>query len=305
MRAIGIDLGGHNISAALVEFGCGTPRIVSRIDIPTPAGRKLDDIINCLTELSVELAADYPLDNVGIGMPGFLDRERNTVVRLTNFPGLTDIKFPMLLKEALRLRGLYAKVSMENDANCAALGEGLCGAACGCSDYIVMTLGTGIGTGIVANGVLLAGAHGMAGESGHIAVMNDKTICGCGGISHLESSASADWIEGSARNAGLPGEFKYLWGSRDNEAIASIIEPALDALARGIASLIVTTDPEAMILSGGMSHADGIAEELTKRTLPYLSDPFRPYLNIIVSKLGNDAALFGAASLKSLEDPMP
>jgi len=265
--------------------------------MPSPAGRHKSDVIDILAETITALAGRHQIDSVGIGMPGFLDKKRETVVRLTNFSAFDDVRLPDILKEIIALNGIHVNVSMENDANCAALGEGIAGAARGCPDYIVITLGTGIGAGIVANGALVAGGHGIAGEAGHLSIMEDGVACRCGGISHLESAASADAIEKAALKCGIPADFKYIWEHRDEKEAETIVERALDSLARGIASLVATTDPERVILSGGMSKARGLAGELAIRVSPYLPAPFRPYLNIVTSALGGDAAIIGAASL--------
>ena len=218
-------------------------------------------------------------------------------MKFTNFAGLEDVEFAEMLERELSAGGLDAPVYMENDANCAALGEKSRGLAKDMSDCVVLTLGTGIGCGIISNGLLVTGAHGLASEAGHIVVSPAGKACGCGGVGHLESETSADWIEKKAGSVGLPSDFKALWARRGEKEAFAILEPALDALARGVASLAVTTDPEAFILSGGMSLADGIADEIKERAYKYLPIPFRGYLEIYISGLGPDAALYGAASI--------
>ena len=138
----------------------------------------------------------------------------------------------------------------------------------------------------------------MAAECGHMALCGaELTGCGCGGAGHLEEAASADWLERRAKASGLPADFKSLWQMRAAPEAEAIISPALEALARGIASVTVTLDPEAVILSGGMSRADGLAEELAARAQKYLPEPFRPYFTLKTSSLSGEAAVIGAASL--------
>jgi glucokinase len=297
MLKIGIDLGGHTISAAAAEADGGVLRFVSRAEKTTPSSRSIGDVVGCLSGVVRELAGGKDVQSVGVGIPGFVDLKRKKIVRLTNFHSLENIEFASLLEEELASSGLRAPVLLENDANCAAVGEGACGAAAGCRDYVVFTLGTGIGSGIVANGKLLSGTHGMAGEAGHMSLTSSKVRCGCGAVGHVEQAASADWLENNARVAGLPGDFKLLWSRRKEPAVAVFIEPALDALSRCIASVSVLVDPEVVILSGGMSRAEGLADELSRRVEAYLPVPFRRYLALKVSKLGSDAALWGALSL--------
>lgn len=298
MEVIGVDLGGHNISAAVIQTDGGSRNIAARMGMPTPAGRGLGEVVSSISDVIAKLSEGRAVCSAGIGVPAFLDKKRMKITRFTNFSGLENIEFPILIKNALKNRGIDVPVRMENDANCSALGEGLCGAAKGCSDYVVLTLGTGIGAGIVANGRLLAGARGMAGEAGHIPIFNYSWLkCACGGAGHLESVCSADSVEKAALKEGLPADFKELWKHRNEEKTAAIIEPALDALARAIAAIVVILDPEKVILNGGISRAENIREELAARTIPYLSIPFRQHLDIVISALGPDAALFGAASL--------
>lgn len=302
MLSAGVDLGGHTISAALVERKGETVRIISRADRDTPESRGLDEVVQIIAGMIDEVSLGSEISFVGIGIPGFLDKSRKKITRLTNFSGLDDVEFLEQLRSALNRRGLSPLLGMENDANCAAAGEAFCGAAKGCRDFIVLTLGTGIGSGIFVNGRLVTGAHGMAGESGHMTISGKSGIrCGCGSMGHLETFSSADYIERLARKQGLPANFRELWNMRENKKADVLISNALDTLARGIASLVVVLDPEKIILSGGMSKAPGLAEEVTAMTLRKLPLPMRENLKIEVSALGAEAALYGAASISMLE----
>ncbi len=302
MFSVGVDLGGHTVSAALVEREGESARIISRSHRETPEGRKLDDVIEVIAVMIAEVSKGKDISFAGIGIPGFLDSSRRVITKLTNFSGLENVEFLEQLAPALQSRGLFPSLGMENDANCSAVGEAFCGAAKGCRDFIVLTLGTGIGSGIFVNGRLVTGAHGMAGESGHISISDNRDLlCGCGSAGHLETLASADHIERNARAMGLPPDFRLLWNMRENTAADTLITGALETLSRGIASLMVVLDPEKVILSGGMSRAEGLSEELSSRTVRWLPLPMREYLKIEVSELASDAALYGAASIGMLE----
>jgi len=301
LRSVGVDLGGHTISAALVETGGKDARILYRVDRDTPEGRDIQEVVDCIADMTAEVSHGRKIAYAGVGIPGFLDVSRRVITKLTNFSGLEDIAFLDHLGHALEKRGMSPLLAMENDANCFAVGEAFCGAAVGCKDFIVLTLGTGIGSGIFVNGSLVTGAHGMAGEAGHISISEHRDLrCGCGSTGHLETLASADHIERKAAREGLPGDFRSLWQIRDDKRAEVLISSALETMARGIASLIVVLDPEKIILSGGMSKAEGIAEELEARTLPWLPLPMRDHLSIEVSSLGADAGLYGAASISLL-----
>ena len=301
MLSVGVDLGGHTISAALIEREGEAVRMVSRSDRETPESRKLDKVVHVIAGMIGEVSQGRQISFVGIGIPGFLDKTRSKITRFTNFSGLENVCFAEHLSSALNRIGMSPSIAMENDANCSAIGEAFCGTAKECRDFVVLTLGTGIGSGIFVNSRLLIGAHGMAGESGHMTIGKGNISCGCGSKGHLETMASADYIERSARRQGLPPDFRLLWDMRDDKRADALISGALDALAGGIASLVVVLDPEKIIVSGGMSKARGLAEEITVRTLDRLPVPLREHLKIEVSVLGADAALYGAASINMLE----
>ena len=284
--AIGMDLGGHTLGAALVT---GTT-LKDRAEVPTPEGRPLEAVLEAMEGLARRLAPRGT--PVGVGLPGMIDAPRERFLRGPNFPGWSGLPFRRLLQERLG-----APVRLENDANCYALGEGFAGAARGLRDYVVFTLGTGIGGGVVCAGRLLRGAHGMGGELGHLSI-GGKAPCGCGGKGHLESVAAADGLESRGKSRGLPPDARRLWEMREKDPVARAVwDESLEALAEGIASAVHTFDPEALILGGGMSAAPGLLDALRPLVEERLSDPFRPLLDLRRSSLGNGAALWGAAAL--------
>ena len=285
MAAIGVDLGGHKIAAALVEDG----RIVERISEPT-SGREPDAILGQIAAMVKRLGAcdERP---VGVGIPGVLDAAREIALLLPNFTGWNGLPLRKMLSSRI---GLPA--ALENDANCYALGEGWGGAARGMTDFILLTLGTGIGGGIVVGGRILKGFHGMAGEPGHLVVGSGEP-CGCSSHGHLEGISGADALERTAKSMGLQPDLKYLWTRRTDPAVAPLWDRALDHLAKGIASAIHLFDPQAVILGGGMSRGEGFIDVLKPRVLDYLALPFRKTLDLRPSQLGNDAPTIGAAAL--------
>jgi len=296
MKAIGADLGGHKIAAALVDYGGGQARIEKRRVAPTPDSRTISDVTDAIVQMITELSRGEEIAAVGIGLPGFIAGNRRRVEKLTNFSNFDYVEFAAIVESALEKNGIKTAVFIENDANCFAIGEGIGGAARGLSDYVVLTLGTGIGAGIVAGGKLLLGAHGHAGEAGHITGLCNLP-CKCGGFSHVETLAAADGVEGVSREKGLPADFKTLWERRGEAAVWEVLDRALDELARCIASVSVITDPEIFILSGGMSRAENLISELRPRVVKYLPASFKPNLKIEISELGEDAVFYGAASL--------
>lgn len=300
IKRIGIDIGGHTISVGEVIPDVDGCRPAALATVCTPPERDMPSLTAAVRDLVMQRADRGGRCFVGIGVPGFVNSDRSVILRLTNFRGCDGVPAALLISEDLKKHGISAEVRIENDANCAALGEHICGAARGMKDFAVITLGTGIGSGLVANGRLIAGAHGMAGECGHLAVCSEDEYygCMCGGAGHLEEAASAGWLEKRASEKGLPADFRAIWELRgQNDAARAVTEVSLDAVARGIASICVTLDPEAVILNGGMSRAAGITEELRARVMKYLPLPMRPVFKLLLSELGSSAAVIGAAAL--------
>jgi len=296
---IGIDLGGHTLIAALVSGASdGAPPAIERSETTlTPDGRKAEDVMNAMADAVVRLSEGVSVSSVGVAVPGMLDADRRHCRRITNFHAeWDDLDLPSALGAVLQSRGVYADIKIENDANCYALGEGSAGEAIGARDFVVFTMGTGIGCGIVTGGRLLTGVHGMAGEGGHL-VVSGNAPCRCGGMGHSETLAAADGTSARAMAKGLPADFGELWAARGNPDADGVIGTTLDAMARTIASACHFLDPEVVIIGGGMSRAEGIKEALYERTAPYLSRPFKNLLDLRISRLGNEAALYGAASL--------
>ncbi|HAF50549.1 MAG TPA: ROK family protein [Synergistaceae bacterium] len=287
MRAIGIDLGGHNTKAALVVDGT----IQERLEEATAPGRRQKEVCAQVARLAEALSPAGEVVPVGLGVPGMLDTFREHIKKMPNFPNWEGVPLKALLEERLS-----RPVAIENDANCYALGEGWTGAAKGLSSYVVITLGTGVGGGIVLDGKLLKGTHGMAGELGHIAIGKDE-YCGCGGRGHLEAISGADALERLARSWGIPDDLSRLWRERRNPVIADFWNIALDAWGRALASIAHTLDPEAIVIGGGLSRGEGFLESLHPHVIPYLALPFREALDLRLSLLGNDAAIIGAAAV--------
>lgn len=289
MKAIGVDLGGHKVVAGLVEGRV----IKNKIEESTDPTREPKFVIAQIARMAAALGADNQIP-VGICIPGAIDAERECAMMVPNFVGWNGLPIRQMFEE-----GIGACVAIENDANAYALGEGLAGAASGMSDYIVITLGTGIGGGIVSGGRLLIGAHGMAGEIGHIVLGRDE-LCGsgCQGFGHFEAMCGADALEKKATIIGLGSEpvLKELWRRRDEPAVASLWDFAIDNIARGVASLAHIFDPKLIVIGGGLRKGEGFMELLKNHIPRYLGEPFKRTLKILPSELDTDAPIFGAAA---------
>ncbi|MDR1740946.1 MAG: ROK family protein [Synergistaceae bacterium] len=285
MRAVGVDLGGHHVAAGLVEGAA----IAARAEERTAPSREVGAVVAQVARLVHSLgASDAP---VGICVPGSLDAARERGMMIANFEGWNGLPLRKLFEEALG-----CTVVIENDANAYALGEG-----CGMRDYVVLTFGTGIGGGVVVGGRLLIGAHGMAGELGHIVIGREERCGpGCRGLGHFEAICGADALERAASEKlcqGASVDLKTLWGRREEPGVSDFWDAALENFARGVASLVHVFDPEAIVIGGGVGSGEGFVDALRDKAYKYISEPFRATFDLRPSSRGTDAPIFGAASL--------
>jgi glucokinase len=296
--AIGVDLGGTNIRAAVVG---GEGKILRKLKASS-AG----DPIRALAGMVAELRGQYPgVRGVGLGTAGLVDRRGLRVIHSPNIPALTGRSFRSL--------NLGLPLVVENDANAAALGERWMGAGREFQDFVLFTLGTGIGGGIVQGGRLL----GVAAEVGHMVIERDGERCSCGNNGCLEQYAAAraivQWlvreVEGGRESLLLETMGGRLHGAtaRDVAGAAREGDPlAREALRRagralgvGIANMVNLLAPEAVILTGGLVGAWDIyveeaVREASRRSMPGLFEGLR----ILPSALGaDDAGVLGAAAL--------
>jgi glucokinase len=299
--SIGLDLGGTNLRAAAIDRA---GHILDRRATATnpAAGREamLGHMVNAIAELRDSCGADG-LAGIGIGVPGFIllkegiIRNSNNLAPLEDFPIRTEIE-----------RRLHAHVILENDANAAALGEKWMGAGRDVDDLVLLTLGTGIGGGIISGGQVLQGYLGMAGELGHITVVPDGNPCGCGNQGCLEKHASATFIAGMASmlklGEGLSAREVYDLALGGNEKAGRIFVAVGQALGVALATLVNTFNFPLYLLSGGVLaawdlFAPPMLEEVRRRSFTFRTTAPR----IEKATLGNEAGLFGAACLPWVE----
>jgi glucokinase len=296
VKAIGVDLGGHKVVAGLVAGGA----IEAKLEERTEPTRKPGPVVAQIARMARMLSEGEDREKIPVGVciPGGLDAARENAVMITNFAGWNGLPIRRMLEDAIG-----GCVAIENDANAYALGEGFAdsGAAKGVDDYVMVTLGTGIGGGVVMGGRLLTGAHGMAGELGHMVLGRDEPCGpGCRGLGHFEALCGADALERKAAEMGLmsagEGSLKDLWLRRGEPNAAAFWDTVLENLARGIASLVHIFDPELVIVGGGLRKGEKFMELLEERVPKYLGEPFRPTLKILPSLLDTDAPIFGGAA---------
>jgi glucokinase len=307
---LGIDIGGTNTKFGLVDR---EGKCIKEMSIPTNGHEPPENLIARLHgkvgEMYSPLSGTYALKGIGIGAPN-ANYYRGTIENPPNLSWKGVVDMAALVRKYYDL-----PVAVTNDANAAALGEMLYGAAKGMKNFIVITLGTGLGSGIVAGGELVYGADGFAGEIGHTIVDPQGRECGCGGRGHLETYASATGI---CRTVG-----ELLCVRRRESELRSISPRDLtsrmiaDAAGRGdsiakeafeytgrilgmkLADSVAHLSPEAIILFGGLAAAGALIFEPTKRSLEeYLLPIFRNKVRLLPSDLREgDTAVLGASAL--------
>ena len=303
--AIGIDVGGTKVGALLISED-GEVLAEERADTPRDDVDATLEVVYRLADLLGE--RDRPVA-VGVGAAGMVDAEAGM---LRFAPNLDWTEVPV--------RDLVAKRTglpcvLDNDANAAAWGEHRFGAGRGHRDLLVVTVGTGIGGGIVSGGRLIRGAHGFAAEIGHVIVEPGGPWCGCGNRGCWEQVASGQALDRAAREAAqsrpdsliadLAGTHapvgRHVWeAARQRDRMAtSILEEVGRRLGEGIAGLVNVLDPEAVVIGGGVVDiGDLLLGPARKAFVAAVEAPdHRPEVPLVPAQLGNRAGAIGAAAL--------
>ncbi|HEY3365012.1 MAG TPA: ROK family protein [Symbiobacteriaceae bacterium] len=310
--ALGIDLGGTAIKAGVVTHD---GRIIGRGERATEVEKGVGGVVANLALAARDAMANAGIASseiagAGIGAPGICNPRDGVVVNAVNL-FWHEVPVASLLKAELGLR-----VLLDNDANCAALGEQWCGAAKGSDHAFMVTLGTGVGGGLILNGKIYGGFSGWAGEFGHIPAVENGPHCNCGQHGCLETVASATAIAAAARTAidsGWSPALARMATAQEGRVDARLVitaaragdEPAREILAeagrhlgRVLAGLVTALNPELIVVGGGASHAGDFLLEpcrqvVREKTMPGPGGVVR----IVRAALGNDGGLIGAASL--------
>src|SRR5579863_966601 len=295
--SIGVDMGGTNLRAAAVsEEGTMLDKVAGSTPMQEGPDAVVADMVRSIHGLQERLGKSG-LVGVGIGVPGFIRMETGVIAGWAQQPAFAG--YP--IRDRIEQR-LGAKVILENDANSAALGEKWIGAGTDVDDLVLLTLGTGIGGGIISGGRILHGAQGMAGELGHITVSANGYPCGCGNRGCVEKHASATAIAAMGRlmnlGASLTAEDVYNFAVAGNDRALAVFRSMGEALGIAIASLVNIFNFPLYLLSGGpipawKFFAPSMLAEVERRSFTYRSAPTR----IEPAKLGNEAGLYGAAYL--------
>lgn len=295
---IGVDLGGTNLRAAsFTPEGELLHRLSGKTTLAEGRDRVVHDIVHFIEEIRDQHQGDYQLAGVGIGVPGFIRIKEGIIAGSNNLKVLEN--FPM--RDAISEK-LGAPVILENDANAAALGECWMGAGKDVEDLVLLTLGTGIGGGIIVGNRIVHGMTGMAGEIGHITVHPEGNPCGCGNRGCLEKHASATAITAMARLIQLgenltAADVHALAVSGDPRAL-QVFESMGRALGIAIGNMINLLNFPLYLLSGGPLpawdfFAPAMMHEIKTRSFTFRHTQTR----VEKATLGNLAGLYGAAYL--------
>ncbi|MBE6555744.1 MAG: ROK family protein [Ruminococcaceae bacterium] len=318
MYRIGIDLGGTNIAGGLVNENY---EIVHKESVPTNAAeRTQEEIVGAIAELCQKICdakgiALAEVEAIGVASPGIADHDRGVVVYSNNLP-FRDLPVASMLCE---LTGV-SEVHVENDANAAAWGEAVAGAARGTKKSVMITLGTGVGGGVIIDGKVISGFNYAGGELGHTVIEKNGAPCSCGrrGCWEAYSSATAlirmtgEKIEECARTGRktvmtdlveakgkISGRTAFDAMRAGDEAGQEVVDTYISYLATGIANMVNIFQPEVLSIGGGVSNEK---ENLLRPLEPLVrkeqyGSGLVPMTRICVAELGNDAGIIGAAFL--------
>lgn len=321
--AIGVDLGGTNLRIAAVdEQGTLLEKLTTGTQVARGRDHVIGEMCDAIREVTAKFGARGELAGIGIGVPGIIDLSTGMLHESPNLPGWQD--YPV--HEEIERR-LGAPVILENDANAAALGEKWLGAARDVDSMCMLTLGTGVGGGIVLDGRVWHGMTGMAGELGHITVEPNGPLCGCGSRGCVEQYASATAIKRMAvemiesghapelqramdQNPEFSAKIVYQMAVQGDSPAREIFRKAGWALGIVIAGLVNTFNLPMFVLGGGVASAweafsPALLAEVRKRSFVYAATNDHddaPRRTVITrALLGSDAGLYGAARLALLE----
>lgn len=312
MLYVGIDLGGTNIAAGLVN---DEGKIIAKKSIPTGAQRSAQEIIADMAKVAIDVVTEngYSVDDivsVGIGSPGAIDKSKGELVYANNLPF-----YHTPMRDEMQ-KYINKPIYIENDANCAAWAEAMAGGTKGIQNSVAVTLGTGVGGGIVINGRLYSGFNFIGGELGHKVIVLDGEPCSCGRKGCWEAYASATALIRQTKEAAEADKNSKMWdyykkdgkfsgrtafaAARDGDKAAqTVVDNYVKYVGTGLADIVNVFQPEVIVVGGGVAN-EGDA----------LMNPIREYVNgqtyakdvkdcrIERAYLGNDAGIIGAALLK-------
>ena len=310
--AIGVDLGGTNLRVAAINENGG---LFDQLNLPTEAEKGREDVVERLSSGILELVQRwkerYQLAGIGVGIPGIIKMKEGILVASPNLPGWENFNIRGLISKRLN-----SPFYLENDANAAALGEKWIGSGRSVEHLCFLTMGTGIGGGLILNGKVWHGVAGMAAELGHVTIHPNGRLCKCGNYGCLEAYAAASAVVKAAQefmeagNASpalqkaassgtkLTSAVIYQLAKEKDASSIAIFDQVGRSLGIAIANFINIFDIDTFVLGGGAVDAwdafeKSMFEEVARRSYVYRNDPRK----ILKSSLGSQAGIFGAAYL--------
>ena len=306
--AIGVDIGGTKVAAGIVD---DDGNVLVRARRRTPS-RDPEHLVDVVVEIVRQLRSEHDTDAIGIGAAGYIDADRSTVLFA---PNLSWRNTPLRAEISQRLD---AAVIIENDANAAAWGEFRFGAGEQHPDLVVITVGTGIGGGLIIGGNLYRGHFGIGGEPGHMRVVPGGRQCGCGNLGCWEQYASGTALVRAAREVAterrddakrllqIAGDVEAIDGPVVMRAAQEGDPAALDCfdeigrwLGQGLADIAAVLDPGRFVIGGGVAEAGELLLKPTRDTfaISLSGRGHRPVADVVPASLGADAGIIGAADL--------
>lgn len=313
MYRIGVDLGGTNIAVGVVSEDL---KIIGRGKVKTKCPRPAEEIFDDIA-VAVNMAvndAGISMDDVlsvGVGTPGSVNKE-NGYIEFANNLDFNQVP----AKEMLEAR-LGKKVFLDNDANCAALGEAVAGVGKGVGNFVAVTLGTGVGSGIIVNGKIVSGLNYAGGEMGHTVISVNGKQCNCGRKGCWEQYASATALISQTKEAMLKDKNSKMWQVTNNnidnangrtafdamrlgdETAKAVVDQYLYYVSVGIINVVNIFQPEFVCIGGGIcNEGDTILNPIKEHVKNERYSIYaKKQTKIVTAELGNDAGIFGAALL--------
>jgi len=301
---LSLDFGGTKLGAGVVDVDAGV--VLERRRAETPPGAGARGSIEQMLTMARSLLAERPAAGVGISFGGPISADQRRVVTSHHVAGWDDLPLVEVVADALGL-----PVVMDNDANVQTLGEWRYGAGRGTRSFVFVNVGTGIGGGIVLDGKLFRGAHGMAGEIGHTVVDPDGPVCTCGKRGCVESLAAGPYVAAAARErlraggasalavlapGAITGRDVYAAAALGDQLALRVVGDAARALGIGIANVCALVDPELVAIGGGVARSGDVFFRPLVEAVRAHAAPLDPeWVRVVPGLLGEDSNLLGAA----------
>jgi glucokinase len=316
MYYIGVDLGGTKIAAGIVDE---EGKIVKKASVPTGRTRESAEIVNDLCMLVVNLVKEYGISekdiySIGIGSPGTHDRENGIIVYNNNL-SFRNVR----IKEELQ-KHINVPVYLENDANCAAIAENVAGAAKGMDSAVIITIGTGIGGGVIIDKKLFTGSNGIGAELGHTVIELNGEQCTCGRKGCWEAYSAAPGLIKATRKAAeknpqskihelcggdldiIDAKTAFDAARMGDEAGIAVVDKYIEIFAEALSNMINIFQPNVIVIGGGVSkEGDNLIIPLKEKMKGKTYGNFGfPEIPIVTAKMGNDAGIVGAAFISKV-----